>query len=831
MSHKNAKPGLVVIFLGALVAFGFLLFFSRAANSILASEKSSWVDAVGAGIMAPACGSSSIGPSCSGGLPSTTFTWAVDESWGCGSVSGDYVSIKIWKDAEHTDLAHSVGNLSCSGTYTWNGGSNDIFYWYEILAVLDSGNTEHLINNDPTTEKFNTLDCALPPQADIKANGSDSPSPIPNNTSATISWVSSNANLCSVSPCPPGPGGTCNDLNNTGRNTGNLTSSQIYTLSCTGPGSAGPDLTTGPQTISGGPLPTSVKNAFDDNMETQGRIGSSGNTYIGQDFGSPRNIRRVKIFSYFSGNTMEFHAKLQYSDNVGAWSDTNVNNIDISGGPIQWYEYSVNDYGAHRYWRFLDTQEAPALRFSEIKMMEQNPPVTDSVTVNVSGALVNQPPVANATISTDGVNYFNAVTVTRGVQTPIYLSAAGSSDFNGWGDIQDNGKCEWNNNLNQGAPVFDSTINNPSSPAACNVNSIPNPTTFNDAPGAYTYQVLRIFDGTDFSNTDTVQVIVSAVPTFALNVNSTGATGVIMSGSPAGALGVTPYANSLSPGTPVTLTAPPVAGFAFNGWSGACTGVNPCNVIMDANKAVTANYTAVASTFTLIVKSTIASGASITGSPPSAGGTANPAGYTRTFDSGTPVTLTSNPVAGFAFNGWSVGCTGPNPCGVTMDSNKTVIANYSIVAITSLACSVSPSSILQGESATWTADATGGTPPYTFTWTSNNAEGPSGTGNSKIVQYNQTGTKTGSVSVVDSMAQSLGPVSCDNSLTVTVPECADGDDNDGDGLVNCEDPGCHTDGNPNNPLSCDPDDDDETNSTFREIFIPFRRALAMMFGF
>lgn len=359
----------------------------------------------------------------------------------------------------------------------------------------------------------------------------------------------------------------------------------------------------------------------------------------------------------------------------------------------------------------------------------------------------NQPPVANATISTDGISYSDSITVTRGVPTPIYLSAAGSSDPDGWSDIQDNGRCEWNNNLNQGAPIFDSTINNPVSPVACDVNSIPNPTTFNDASDTYTYQVLRIFDGTDFSNTDTVQVIVSAVPTY-----------------------------------------------------------------------------------TLIVKSTVVSGASITGSLASAGGTANPAGYTRTFDSGTSVALTALPVAGFTFDGWSVGCTGANPCGVTMDFNKTVIANYSIVAITSLSCSVAQSAILRGESATWNANATGGTPPLTFTWTSNNAEGPSGTGNPKTVPYNQTGTKTGSVRVTDAMAQSFGPVSCNNSLTVADPECADNDDNDGDGLKNCEDPGCHTDGNPNNPLSCDPTDDDETNSTFREIFIPFRRALAMMLG-
>lgn len=41
-----------------------------------------------------------------------------------------------------------------------------------------------------------------------------------------------------------------------------------------------------------------------------------------------------------------------------------------------------------------------------------------------------------------------------------------------------------------------------------------------------------------------------------------------------------------------------------------------------------------------------------------------------------------------------------------------------------------------------------------------------------------------------------------------VPECADGVDNDGDGLVDAADPDCHTDGDPNNPDSYDPDRDE-----------------------
>ncbi len=43
------------------------------------------------------------------------------------------------------------------------------------------------------------------------------------------------------------------------------------------------------------------------------------------------------------------------------------------------------------------------------------------------------------------------------------------------------------------------------------------------------------------------------------------------------------------------------------------------------------------------------------------------------------------------------------------------------------------------------------------------------------------------------------------------PQCSDGKDNDGDGKVDAKDPGCHTDGNADNPNSYNPKDDNESN--------------------
>lgn len=103
-------------------------------------------------------------------------------------------------------------------------------------------------NGQKGTIKTFDLDITPPPLpvSDIKANGSDGPISLPFGGSATISWTSSDATSCSVSPCPPGPPnpGSCTDLNNAGRGTGSLTSSQTYTLTCTGPGGTVPDSVT-----------------------------------------------------------------------------------------------------------------------------------------------------------------------------------------------------------------------------------------------------------------------------------------------------------------------------------------------------------------------------------------------------------------------------------------------------------------------------------------------------------------------------------------------------------------------------------------------------------
>jgi len=126
-----------------------------------------------------------------------------------------------------------------------------------------------------------------------------------------------------------------------------------------------------------------------------------------------------------------------------------------------------------------------------------------------------------------------------------------------------------------------------------------------------------------------------------------------------------PNASSYASGTVVTLTAAAAAGFTFSGWSGDITSTaNPVQITMNANKTVTATFTAVAANFTLTTN--VVGSGSVSRSP-------NAASY----PAGMVVTLTAAPSAGFTFSSWSGDVTSTaNPVQITMNANKTVTATF-----------------------------------------------------------------------------------------------------------------------------------------------------------
>ncbi len=122
-------------------------------------------------------------------------------------------------------------------------------------------------------------------------------------------------------------------------------------------------------------------------------------------------------------------------------------------------------------------------------------------------------------------------------------------------------------------------------------------------------------------------------------------------------------------GTQVPLAASAGPGYAFTGWSGACSGAGACVVTMDAAKSVAATFTIKSYDLTV---ATVGTG-SVT-----APQIACPGDCTGTFTHGTQVTLSPIPDTGYNFSGWSGACSGTSPCVVTMDAAKSVTATFAI---------------------------------------------------------------------------------------------------------------------------------------------------------
>jgi hypothetical protein len=149
--------------------------------------------------------------------------------------------------------------------------------------------------------------------------------------------------------------------------------------------------------------------------------------------------------------------------------------------------------------------------------------------------------------------------------------------------------------------------------------------------------------------------------------------------SPSGSGTLNPANGTYSSGQVVSVTATPASGNAFSSWSGAATGsANPVSITMNANKALTATFTAVP-TYTLTTTVT-----------PSGSGTLSPAG--GTYSSGQVVSVTATPATGHQFSSWSGAAIGSaNPVSITMNANKALTATFTTVPTYTLTTTVTPS--------------------------------------------------------------------------------------------------------------------------------------------
>jgi hypothetical protein len=199
--------------------------------------------------------------------------------------------------------------------------------------------------------------------------------------------------------------------------------------------------------------------------------------------------------------------------------------------------------------------------------------------------------------------------------------------------------------------------------------------------------------GKNFSYTLTVTgphtlVFALDVPDQSLTVSRAGSGSGTVTSSPAGIDCGASCSASYDAGTVVTLTATPAQDSGFAGWSGACSGTGTCSVTMSAARSVTATFNLFDRRLTVQV--TPDQGGSITSSPlgiSCGGGNTN---CQSDYPSGTVITLTPNPAAGFSFAGWTGACSGTGACAVTLNADTTVGATFSEAAQPTLSVSVTP---------------------------------------------------------------------------------------------------------------------------------------------
>lgn len=142
--------------------------------------------------------------------------------------------------------------------------------------------------------------------------------------------------------------------------------------------------------------------------------------------------------------------------------------------------------------------------------------------------------------------------------------------------------------------------------------------------------------------------------------------------SPAGIDCGTSCAGSFPNGSYVSLVATPNTGYAFAGWTGACTGyASTCSVLMNSSVNVAATFVETAVQVTLVKagqgQGTISSNAY----------SCNQAMCTFTIPRGTILSLAASPGSGSVFSGWSGGnCSGTGMCVITVDSTTTITATF-----------------------------------------------------------------------------------------------------------------------------------------------------------
>ena len=129
-----------------------------------------------------------------------------------------------------------------------------------------------------------------------------------------------------------------------------------------------------------------------------------------------------------------------------------------------------------------------------------------------------------------------------------------------------------------------------------------------------------------------------------------------------------PNQQDYSYGTSVQITAVPTSGYSFTSWSGDASSINnPWTFIMNANRNITANYTAIPpATYTL---NTSSDNGQVTKNP-----------NLVSYKVGSTVQLTAIPEPGYVFDTWGADTIAKiNPVNIWMNKNKSITAKFNII--------------------------------------------------------------------------------------------------------------------------------------------------------
>ncbi len=162
-----------------------------------------------------------------------------------------------------------------------------------------------------------------------------------------------------------------------------------------------------------------------------------------------------------------------------------------------------------------------------------------------------------------------------------------------------------------------------------------------------------------------------------------------------GSVTKTPNTSFYDSGSNVQLTPVPNSGYVFSNWSGDLSGLaNPANLIMNANKSVTANFTSgQPQTATLSMSAS-----------PSAGGTTTPSTGAHTVTVGQVQSITATASSSlYTFTNWTatagatLGNANSASTTVILQSSATVTANFSIKTYT-IKYTAGPGGLINGAS-------------------------------------------------------------------------------------------------------------------------------------